>query len=130
MRIWRRRALLLLAWTIALAAEEASMQEQILGSWEASGTVYSGGPGQAQTGGIGWYKRYVFHKDGTYTFDAYPPLQGKGKWTIVAEGGLHILVLTSVDADGREQEASRATVSVSENTLALGSAEFKRVPAQ
>ncbi len=103
------------------------MHEKILGSWEAHGTIYSGGPGEKQTGGIGWYRRYSFQKDGTYTFDAYPPLQGKGKWSIATEAGADVLLLTSVDAEGREQNAGRYTVSVNGDTLSLSGGTFNRV---
>lgn len=106
------------------------MREILLGSWEAHGTIYNGGPGQEQTGGIGWYKRYTFKQDGTYTFDAYPPLESKGKWIIVHENGLNVLVLTLIDADGREQNAGRFPVAVDGNTLSLSGGNFNRVLEQ
>ncbi|MBL8022133.1 MAG: hypothetical protein JNM27_20835 [Leptospirales bacterium] len=113
----------------SIVAKEPAMKDQILGSWEIHGTVYTNAPGEPETGGIGWFRRYEFKADGTYLFSAYPPLSGKGVWSIIEENGTHVLVLTEIDPEGKTIEPStRLPISVQGNRLTLGGGELNRVP--
>lgn len=102
--------------------------EMLLGSWQASGTIYSTPPGEKPTGGIGWFRKYSFLADGTFAMEAYPPLQMKGKWCLIQKEGVDTLVLTAVDAENKEQEWGRYPVSLSGDSLSMGGGVFKRVP--
>lgn len=123
--------LIVLAVCSAAYSEEGQVtmtKEMLHGSWQASGTIYSNGPGEKQTGGIGWFRKYTFFPDGTFAMDAYPPLQVKGKWSLLKSEGLDTVVITVMDAEQKEQEWGRYPISISGDSLSLGAGVFKRVP--
>lgn len=126
MRLCLIPALLLVS--MGLLAKEPLMKEQIPGNWEIHGTVYSNGPNEPQTGGIGWFRRYEFKPDGSFVFSAYPPLSYKGVWSLKEENGKWLLLLMEIDPDGNRIERGRPVVSIQNDRLRLDGGEMKRVP--
>lgn len=105
------------------------MKAKILGNWEIHGTVYTNAPGEPQTGGIGWFRRYEFKADGTYLFSAYPLLSAKGVWSILEESGKHFLILTEIDPEGKRIDPStKWQISIQDGRLTLGGGDLNRVP--
>src|SRR5688572_13028702 len=84
---------------LQIAQDSAMLKEQLTGAWEIHGTIYNNAPGDPESGGIGWFRRYDFRSDGSYVMSAYPALTVKGGWTVIKDGNDEFLILKEENSE-------------------------------